>query len=465
MKTNIEQAISAATTPEPSVNGHAKHPPTIQSDKAPQNLKDVGLIRALADAITSENHFAQDVGGKVYVFRRGVYADRGEPEIKRAVKRLCNKWGISAKWSPRLACDVAEYIRVDSRKLWDKPPLDFINVENGLLGVADMVLLPHSPEHLSPVQLPITYDPDATCPRTERFYGEVLPPDTVEVAFEVVAWLMLPHTSIQQAVLMLGEGSNGKSTMLRQWERFLGKSNVSALSLHKLEGDKFSVARLVGKLANICPDLPSAHLESTSVFKALTGFDTVTGERKFQESFDFVSYARLVFSANHPPRSKDASHAFFRRWYPFPFGRTFGADAIPREVLDAELSSPQELSGLLNKALAALPRLARGHFTETASVKQAWEEFRATTDPLAVWLDHNTIDDPSSVWVEKGRLISIFNKAATQKGVPAMTNTAFGLALKRLRPKVTEAQRTTSAGVKWAYIGIGLADEPTTEGG
>src|SRR4029434_3780586 len=97
------------------------------------------------------------------------------------------------------------------------------------------------------------------------------------------------------------------------------KTNSSALSLHKLESDRFAVARLYGKLANICPDLPSEHLAGTSIFKAITGGDVITGEYKFKDSFDFVPIARLVFSANNPPRSQESSQGFFERWFVIPF--------------------------------------------------------------------------------------------------------------------------------------------------
>lgn len=79
---------------------------------------------------------------------------------------------------------------------------------------------------------------------------------------------------------------------------------------------------MVGKLANICPDLPSKHLEETSIFKQITGGDTVSAEYKFKDSFDYVPFARLVFSANEPPRSDDAGYAFTQRWVVVPFLRT-----------------------------------------------------------------------------------------------------------------------------------------------
>jgi len=93
-----------------------------------------------------------------------------------------------------------------------------------------------------------------------------------------------------------------------QW--FFDEWTVHYASPRKLTS---SAARLVGRLANICPDLPATDLVSTSVFKAITGGDPLVAEYKFRDSFEFIPYTRLVFSANHPPKSQDASPAFFRR--------------------------------------------------------------------------------------------------------------------------------------------------------
>ncbi len=100
------------------------------------------------------------------------------------------------------------------------------------------------------------------------------------------------------------DGANGKSTYLRGVMAFIGKRNISAVILHKLENDRFSAARLIGKLANICPDLPGSDLTGTSVFKAITGGDPLMAEYKFKDSLEFAPYARMVFSANHRPRAR-----------------------------------------------------------------------------------------------------------------------------------------------------------------
>jgi len=419
-----------------------------------------GHVKRLADIITADNHFARDPGGRLFRFADGAYRPRGEAFVKARVKAECLNLNLSDDWSSRLAAEVVEYIGVDAPELWQRPPLDVVNVENGLLRLDGRELLPHDHEHLSSVQLPVAFDPAARCPDIDKFVGQVFPPDAVSLAYEIPAWLMVPDTSIQRAILLTGEGANGKSTYLTMATAFLGRSNVSGLSLHRLESDKFSVARLLGKLANICPDLPSEHLAGTSIFKALTGGDVLVGEHKFRESFEIAPYARLVFSANHPPRSSDASHAFFRRWIVIPFDRTFADDEqIPRKILDARLSTPTELSGLLNRALDVLPRLRdREALSEPESVRKAWQEFHATTDPLAVWLDLNTVEEPESL-VVKDLLRAAYGAECQRTGRAPMTDTSFGRAMSKVRPRVQKAQRTIGGKVQWCYVGLAMKGE------
>jgi putative DNA primase/helicase len=376
-----------------------------------------------------------------------------------------SRWGLAENWTAHKANEVVEYIRVDRPELWIDPPADTINLLNGLLDVQGRTLRPHDPNFLSTVQLPVAYNPAARCPAWDGFVGQVFPEDSEAIAWEIPAWLMTPENSIQKAVLLLGEGSNGKSTFLRACVAFIGKLNTAALSLHKIEQDKFAAARLFGKLANICPDLPTAHLSSTSMFKALTGGDVVSTEYKFKDSFEYAPYCKLIFSANLPPRSDDATHGFFRRWQVIPFARCFeegAADTKRREDLDAELAAPEELSGVLNKALDALAQIRKRGFSQGQSMHSAWEDFRTATDPLSVWLDQNTVSLPNTM-VGQGELIAAFNRYLTDAGKSPMTKTAFGLALKRARKDVTESKRGPKGNQVHVYMGIGFRANETQE--
>lgn len=415
-------------------------------------------VYQIAELILGRHRFAQDAGGRLYIFRGGTYLSDGASIVRQKVKQLLERMRLSAKWSSRKAEEVVKYIAVDAPMLWDRPKADVINVLNGLLDVNTRTLSPHSPDYLSPVQLPVKFDPQASCPAWDKFVIDVFPGDSEAIAWEIPAWLMTPDTSIQKAVLLMGDGANGKSTYLRAVLAFIGRHNVAAISLQRLEGDRFSVARLVGRLANICPDLPSEDLSSTSIFKAITGGDALPAERKFEESFEFVPFTRLIFSANHAPKSQDASPAFFRRWVVVPFERIFHEGApgtIPRDQLDAMLADPAELSGVLNKALGALATIRRNGLSESDSSRRAMDEFRQTTDPLAVWLDRNTVVDPEAV-IPADRLLQEYNQECAAKGRPFLTKTALGLAIAQLRPNVEKYQRTINSKITWCYIGIGM---------
>ena len=418
---------------------------------------DIGLVKELADAILTTNHFAKDSGGALYIYRGGAYRLHGEETVAQAVKRLLEQNGDTKHWSSYRAREVMEFIRVDAPRLWERPPVDTLNLANGLFDIESGMLRKHSPEHLTSIQLPVAYDPVATCPIWESFIARVLPDDCRTLAYELVASAMRGDIADQKAILLVGSGGNGKSTLLNAVVSFLGKENVSALTLHRLETDRFASVRLYGKLANVCADLPSDHLSSTSTFKALTGGDVLTAERKFQQSFEYTPFARLIFSANHYPRSKDSSQAVFRRLHVIP------CDAViaPHErdpYLIQKLTMPSELSGILNLALAALPGLRqRGGFTDSESTQAAMMEFREMTDPLAVWLDCATVLR-SGECVSRKDLLIAYNAHAVSAGRPLMSQKAFCEAVRRLRPMVKDAQRTVRGTMQRVFLGLAIAN-------
>jgi phage/plasmid-associated DNA primase len=139
-----------------------------------------------------------------------------------------------------------------------------------------------------------------------------------------------------------------------------------------------------------------------------------------------------------------------------PFERTFEpGEQVPREDLDARLSDPRELSGVLNRALDVLPRVRREGFTESESMRAAWEEFKAMTDPVSVWLAQHTIEG-AEAYVPQSTLLGAFNRDCEKQGRAGMTAKAFTTAIRRARPGLDLKQRTVSGKVVWCWIGVGL---------
>ncbi len=445
----------------PSTAGQSKHQSPSRKNRAKAGRD--GLTKRLADAVQSNYRFAADAGGRLRVYESGAYKASGEQLIQRQVKKLLGAWNKDSDWSSYLTREVVEYIRVDAPQLWERPPTDVVNVKNGLLELETNDLKPHDPEHLSPIQIPVEYDPKATCPDWEQFVRQTFPRGRAqELAWEIAGTLLVPDTSIQKAILLVGEGGNGKSAYLSGLTALVGHNNVSTVSLHYLTSNRFAAAQLVGKLANICPDLPTKRLEDTEIFKAISGGDFIQAEQKYRPGFSFRPFARLIFSANALPQSKDCSQAYFDRWIIIPFEQTFRGkrNEVPRQVLDARLADPKELSGVLNKAIAAL-RCVResGRFTESQSTRRALREFREVTDHVAVWLDAVVTSAPGCNLLVR-ELRAAYNKVAERERRPVMTDSQFGKALKRLRPEIKKARRGPKEEREWVYLDITIATEP-----
>ena len=424
------------------------------------------LIRDLAGGIIAKEHFARNGSGVLYVYRGGVYRPDGEMLIRQRVKHLLLDYDCSEMWSKRLAGEIVEFISLDVPELPERPSTELINVENGFLNVRTRQLFPHSPDLLSTIRIPVTFDPQAGCSEIEKFISEVFPEDAIPLAWEILGDLLTPDRSVQKAICLLGEGGNGKSVFLDLATKFVGVENVCHLSLQRLEADRFSAARLYGKLANICPDLPGERLASSAMFKAITGCDRITAEVKYRDSFEFAPFARLLFSANRLPSSGDSSQAFYDRWLIVPFANRFRQTRreIPRRILEWRLCSPAELSGALNKALDGLGRVRKSYrFTQPRESRAALNRYQAANDALGTWLEEHTVEAAEAV-ISQSDLHRAYSSHCRRSSRRPASKQMFGRRLRALRPRVESAQRTVAGRRAWVYAGINLRDRAADEG-
>ena len=186
--------------------------------------------------------------------------------------------------------------------------------------------------------------------------------------------------------MCVGKGDNGKSTFLKAFEHFLGFGNVSHASLQELNSDKFAIADLHGKSANIYSDLKAEKLTNTGVFKMLVSGDSIRAQKKHGQPFDFRNYAKLIYSANQIPQSDDVTYAYFKRWIIFIFDRIFIKDDKDSNLID-KLTTDSELSGLLNLALIALRQLIRDNgFIHTDDIQTVEREYNLNANTVERFL-------------------------------------------------------------------------------
>jgi hypothetical protein len=167
---------------------------------------------------------------------------------------------------------------------------------------------------------------------------------------------------------------------------FLGTDNASSVSLQELCDGDYSSGWLYGKLANLYADLEDKALKSTGRFKILTGEDSITSNVKYGQPITFTNSAKMIFSANKIPSTYDDTDAFYRRWVILHFARTF-TDKEANKNLIKELTTPEEMSGLLNEALKALKAmLDRGYFSCSKTTEDLRIEYTRLSDPVGAFI-------------------------------------------------------------------------------
>jgi putative DNA primase/helicase len=138
-------------------------------------------------------------------------------------------------------------------------------------------------------------------------------------------------------------------------------------------------------MANVYADISSNALKITGRFKILCGGERLKAERKFQKPFYFYNTAKLIFSTNTMPKTSDVTDAFFRRWIIINFPNQF---TKPDKHLIDKLTTPEELSGLLNIALTNLKKLQQtGTFSTNMTTDEVRQYYQKLSDPLFAFLE------------------------------------------------------------------------------
>ena len=212
------------------------------------------------------------------------------------------------------------------------------------------------------------YDPAATCPAIDKFVHESMM-EFAPLFYEILAYCLIPTYRFKKFFIFLGEANTGKTTAIDVMYRFIGQRNTSELTLQTLADNRFALANLYGKLANICDDLPKVELKDVGRIKELTGNSPVHAEIKFiQKGISYVNRAKLIFTCNKIPPTQGSDEAFYSRLLIVPF--RFKPLQQDNDLIE-KLSCESEMSGLLNKVLEARKKiLDQNGFT----IKQTTEE-------------------------------------------------------------------------------------------
>lgn len=330
------------------------------------------------------------VNNQSYVYEDGFYQ-----QDEKIIERKMIDIYPSIKQSQR--SEVLSYIRIMTHIPAGNIKVNpyILNLKNTRFDIRTGKCLEFTPDTIEFDRIPVTYDPSAYCADLDKMLNRVFLGDreVIDLFEEMIGACLLKHNRYQKAFMLYGSGSNGKSTILDMIKMFLGQRNIASISLEKVT-DRFNVAELENKLANIGDDIDNVAIKDTGTLKKLFAGNSIQVERKGERPFTIEPYATHIYSANSIPRSFDKSDGFYRRWLFIPFNAKFSSsDEDYDPLIEDKITTDTALSYLLNIGIRGAERLIkRGKFTEPESVRNALEEYKADNSTTLSWIEDMGLD-------------------------------------------------------------------------
>lgn len=270
---------------------------------------------------------------------------------------------------------------------------NFINFDNGVLDMHTFELKPHSHEYGFRYCLPFDYDPKEECPTFDKYLDDVTLNDkNIQAVLMEFMGYALSNTdpSIgQKALILVGEGSNGKSVWLDLLKYMAGKNNYSTLSMGQEISKLENRQQLDGKLFNVSEEVPTKALAENNIFKTLVTGGEVQARKLYCDSYSMKCNSKILMACNEMPLSADSSHGLIRRLLIIPFRATFNGRTQDTQM---RFKLYSEASGIFNKVLTALCRFQRNKgFTTAAAIDEALNVYRRESSPVGTWFEEKVV--------------------------------------------------------------------------
>lgn len=352
------------------------------------------------------------------------------------------------------------------RDFFDQAPTG-IAFKNGFVTVIEGVvtLHGHSPKHRAMYAMPFDYNPNADATQWYQFLHSIFQSSDELKALEhgslnevdlddyqrfqaakcdildranllqehIGASMIGMATAFAMALVLLGEGNNGKSVLLKVVKALFPKTSVISVAPHDWKNNFFK-AEIAGKRLNAVAEMPEAELEDTPSIKAVVSGDDTMVARKNERPFTLIPKAGHLFCCNKLPTTKDMTDGFWRRFMIVMFTRKF-TDADRIIGLEKILCSPENLAAVAAWAIEGAARLQRQKaYTVPQSSRDAMDLWRLDVDQVRQWFAQCAAPDATIRSRPNEIYVSYFSWAQRNGHRTPMTSSTFCRRLSALEP-------------------------------
>jgi len=419
-----------------------------------------------AKFILDNFQIAYTSGNRFYIYTDGVYKLLEKNQLSRKFRNFLHQF-IPDIWTANLETIYINALGVESPLITEMDQdHTYLNLPNGLFNINTFELVSHTPEFYSSIRIPITYNPDAICPKFEKFLDEIFSGDKelISLVQEVFGYCLTSENKAQKSFILYGNGSNGKSLLLSILRELVGKENTASLSLTDLD-NAFNRYYLINKTVNLLTENEmSASGLNTQYFKAIVSGDPITVEKKFGEAFSYSPICKILIALNNLFYSKDKSFGFQRRLIILPFLVCFDDEKADKTLFDKLID---EMPGILNFSLLGLKRLRKNNFVFSYSKAclDVLEDYKKMLNPIYAFVEDEIEVVPLPGRVEYGDLKRRFSNWCKKNNHKNLENYSMSGFLKSIKNVLIENNmdigKPQKSDSKTYLCGISLKDTKT----
>ncbi len=401
--------------------------------------------------------------GSLHVYVNGYWEEFNEDQLATSVYNKLHGKKVGTKLSPvrlnvgdvnGISSLIGKYCGNAAEFFNDEKPGIVFN--NGFLDINGN-LIDNSPDNKSRFYIDLNYNKNDKCPETIKlfeswFINDADKEQKIEVLREFIgASIFGQATKYNTAIILNGDGENGKSTLQRLISNIFPKRYVTAVAPTDWH-DKFSVINLNDKRINVINELPKdkATIRDDKIKGIISGDPQHAGE-KHKANFTFIPKCGHIFSCNKLPNVADDTHGFWRRWIVLNLSRLFNDD---KKQIDIENSIDHEKSGILNWVIEGFLNLkARKKYIEPQSSIEIKNQWKIDTNSIRAFINDCCEVDANAKTPAKP-IYEAYIKYAERSGYAKSNAANFGKDIKNLNITHSKTMNGAVYGLKLKPISL-----------
>lgn len=199
-----------------------------------------------------------------------------------------------------------------------------IRFKNGIL--QDGEFIPINYQEFTPYIIDIEYDPETEPVKEVDEYIDLLTNQDEgykKLLHEIMGHTLIVNPEFKRLMgkffIFVGDGGNGKGTLLTIIRSILDRKNVTGLSIRNMADERYFTT-MKGKLANLGDDIQDEPInnDQMKLLKNISTCDYVSMRQLYKQSEDVELTCTLIFTSNHILKSFEKGASYKRRvlWLP-----------------------------------------------------------------------------------------------------------------------------------------------------